>query len=316
MPSSQFSSSDRLKEYGNDTDGLGGGNDSTNGHLKEEQAGNGMVKREVKQEDELKPLVDPKVDPDPHFDFFGTPGVTIMMIGFPVLMWYMWLGAVYYDGHFPVPVEGQSLSDFGKQAVDLVYTHAFPHARAWAIYWSFLIVQCVFYLYMPGVYSKGKPLAHLGGEKLVYYCSGVWSWYASIAIALALHFSGVFKLYTLIDEFGPLMSVAIITGVGVSFVAYFSALWRGAEHRMTGHHIYDFFMGAELNPRMFGWLDFKMFFEVRLPWYILFFISLGAAALQWERYGYVSGEVGFVLMAHFLYANACSKGEEMIVTTW
>ena len=59
-----------------------------------------------------------------------------------------------------------------------------------------------------------------------------------------------------------------------------------------------------------------MFFEVRLPWFILFFVSLGAAARQYEQYGYVSGEVGFLLMAHWLYANACCKGEEMIVTTW
>ena len=133
---------------------------------------------------------------------------------------------------------------------------------------------------------------------------------------MVLHVTGIFKLYTVIDEFGPLLSVAILSGFLVSFIAYFSALARGAQHRMSGYPIYDFFMGAELNPRMFGVLDFKMFFEVRLPWYILFFISMGAAARQYEQYGYVSGEVGFLLLAHFLYANACSKGEECIVSTW
>ena len=112
------------------------------------------------------------------------------------------------------------------------------------------------------------------------------------------------------------MSVAIISGFIVSFAAYFSALYRGAQHRMTGYPVYDFFMGAELNPRMFGVLDFKMFFEVRLPWYMLFFISLGTAARQYEQHGYVSGEVAFLVMAHFLYANACAKGEECIVPTW
>jgi delta24(24(1))-sterol reductase len=112
------------------------------------------------------------------------------------------------------------------------------------------------------------------------------------------------------------MTVAIISGYLVSFIAYFSALYRGAEHRMTGYPIYDFFMGAELNPRMFSILDFKMFFEVRIPWYILFGMSCAAAARQYEQFGYVSGEVWFLVMAHFLYANACSKGEECIVTTW
>src|ERR1700760_1336180 len=147
---------------------------------------------------------------------------------------------------------------------------------------------------MTGVYAEGKPLAHLGGKKLPYYCSGVWSFYSTILIAIGLHFSGVFKLYTILDEFGPIMSVAIISGFLVSIVAYFSAIWRGAQHRMTGNFLYDFFMGAELNPRLFGWLDFKMFFEVPLPWFILFLLSAATAARQYDKYGYVSGEVGFV----------------------
>jgi delta24(24(1))-sterol reductase len=239
-----------------------------------------------------------------------------MMIGFPLLMWYMWIGATYYDGKVPTRAPGQSYGEFFKSLGRLVYEGAFPHRKAWLMYWSFFITEGLFYIYMPGIWAKGKPLPHLGGKQLDYYCSGTWSFYATIAIALTAHFTGVFPLYTLIDEFGPLMSVAIISGFLVSIVAYFSALYRGAQHRMTGYPIYDFFMGAELNPRMFGILDFKMFFEVRLPWFILFLLSLSASFRQIEQYGYLSAELGFVLMAHFLYANACSKGEHLIVTTW
>ena len=258
---------------------------------------------------------DPKIDHNPHFDFGGPFGVTAMMIGFPLLMWYMWIGATYYDGHFPSE-PNMSWSEFGKHLVHLAYTGSFPHLKAWAIYWIFLLVQGVFYLTLPGVYSTGKPLPHEGGKQLRYYNNSVYSFYTTNVIAAVLHVTGVFKLYTLIDEFGPLMSVAIISGFLVSIVAYASALYRGKQHRMTGNHIYDFFMGAELNPRMFGWLDFKMFFEVRLPWYMLHFITLSAATRQYEQYGYVTGEVGFLMMAHWLYANACSKGEEMICVTW
>jgi len=259
---------------------------------------------------------DPKVDYSGHFEFGGSWGVAAMMIGFPCLMWYMWIGATFYDGYWPLPAKSQMWTDFIKHLGHLVYQGAFPTAKAWAIYWTFLIFEGACYLLLPGVTIKGKPLPHEGGKQLVYYCSGIWSFYVTIAVAAALHVSGLFRLYTLIDEFGPLMSVAIITGFIVSFIAYFSALYRGAEHRMTGYPVYDFFMGAELNPRMFGLLDLKMFFEVRLPWYILFLLSCGAAARQYEQLGWVSGEVGFLVMAHFLYVNACSKGEECITTTW
>ena len=237
------------------------------------------------------------------------------MLGFPLLMWYMWIGATYYDGKFPSE-PSMSWSAFGRHLANLAYAGAYPSLKAWIIYWAFLIFQAVLYLTLPGVYSAGKPLPHEDGRQLRYYCNAVWSFYTTIIVALALHFSGTFKMYVLLDEFGPLMSVAIISGFGVSVLAYVSALYRGAQHRMTGYHVYDFFMGAELNPRMFGWLDFKMFFEVRLPWFILFLISLSAAAKQHEQYGYVSAEVLFLLMAHYIYANACSKGEELICPTW
>jgi delta24(24(1))-sterol reductase len=259
---------------------------------------------------------DPKVDYSGYFEFGGSWGVSAMMIGFPLLMWYMWAGAIYYDGHLPLPEEGQTLLEFVKHLYDLCYEGAFPSLKAWIIYWSFFIFEGACYLWLPGVYTTGKPLPHEGGKCLTYYCSGVWSLYVTIVVTAVLHITGLFPLYILIDEFGPLMSVAIFTGFIVSFIAYFSALYRGAEHRMTGYPIYDFFMGAELNPRMLGLLDFKMFTEVRLPWYILFLVSSAAAAKQYNQFGYVSAEVWFLVMAHFLYANACSKGEECIVPTW
>ena len=256
-----------------------------------------------------------KIDYTDHFEFGGTPGVLALMIGFPLLMYYMWAGATYYDGKLPLPAEGQSLGDFIKHLYDLCYKGAFPSLKAWAIYWLFFIFEGLCYMFLPGVTVKGKPLEHLGGKQLVYYCSAAWSFYTTIVVAIALHFSGLFRLDTVINEFGPLMSVAIITGIVISFIAYFSAIARGAQHRCTGYPIYDFFMGAELNPsvRHPGSQDVlrgSLAVVYALPHLV------GRGSSQWETYGYVSGEVGFLLLAHFLYANACSKGEELITPTW
>ena len=239
-----------------------------------------------------------------------------MMVCFPLLMYYMWIGAKFYDGHFPVPRAEQSIASFLQHLFHLAREHAFPHKKAWAIYWTFFVLEGLGYLYLPGVYGKGKRIPYLNGGQLDYYCSAVWAWYITIFAALGLHFSGLFKLYTLLDEFGPLLSVAIATGFILSFVFYVSAHVRGATYKLTGNHVYDFFVGAELNPRVLKWLDFKMFFEVRIPWYILFLLSLGTALRQWEEYGRVSGSVLFLVLAHFLYGNACAKGEELIITTW
>lgn len=266
--------------------------------------------------DGWRPGQDHRIDYSGEFEFGGSVGTLCMMIFFPILMWYMWIGATYYDGKFPSRERGQSWVEFGQHLVNLVYTGAFPHTKAWVWYWSYLIFEGACYCLLPGVWGYGKPLPFADGKQLRYFCNGYASLYFTLSILAVLHFSGAWPIYTAIDEFGPLLSVAILSGFIVAFVAYFSALYRGAQHRMTGYPIYDFFMGAELNPRLFGILDFKMFFEVRMPWYILLILSLGAAARQYEQYGYVSGEVMFLVMAHYLYANACAKGEELIITTW
>ncbi|KAL8726641.1 MAG: hypothetical protein Q9166_006600 [cf. Caloplaca sp. 2 TL-2023] len=259
---------------------------------------------------------DPADGSNDFLEFGGSLGVSVMMITFPLLMYYLWIGSTFYDGHLPWPAKDQTMTGFVRQLGSLAYEGAFPNLKAWTMYWGFMIFEAACYLYLPGITVHGKQLPHEGGRRLEYYCSGMWSFYTTIIVAAALHLSGVFKLYTILDEFGPIMSVAIISGFGVSLIAYFSALYRGATIRMTGQPIYDFFMGAELNPRIFGLLDLKMFSEVRLPWYLLFLISCAAAARQYDQFGYITGEIAFLVMAHFLYANACAKGEECITTTW
>eukprot|EP01097_Dermamoeba_algensis_P003633 TRINITY_DN2502_c0_g1_i1.p1 TRINITY_DN2502_c0_g1~~TRINITY_DN2502_c0_g1_i1.p1 ORF type:complete len:284 (+),score=69.69 TRINITY_DN2502_c0_g1_i1:37-852(+) len=84
---------------------------------------------------------------------------------------------------------------------------------------------------------------------------------------------------------------------------------------MTGIFIYDFFMGAPLNPRI-GSLDLKMFAEARLSWILLFLLTSSAAAKQYQMLGYITPQMWFMVLAHGLYTNAIMKGEECILTTW
>lgn len=171
------------------------------------------------------------------------------------------------------------------------------------------------YCYMPGVWSHGRPLPHENNKRLPYYCSAYSSWFATLGLMAGLHYMNIYPLGTIIDEYGSIMTVAILSGFLNSSIVYAQAILRGRTHRLTGYPIYDFFMGAELNPRI-GILDFKMFYEVRIPWFILFLITASASVRQFETYGYVSMEMGFLLLSHFMYANACAKAEQLIITSW
>lgn len=277
-----------------------------------------------------KPDSDPKSDAKPatkiydptiqygqfHYEFGGPIGVSAMMIGFPLLMWYLFVSYKSYGSQLALPRADQSLPDFFNELAQNVYLYAFPTKQAWAIMWSFLIFQAINYVTLPGIWSEGMPIPQNGNRGLQYYCNAVWSLYFSTAIALLLHFSGLFRLSTIIDRFGEIMSVAIISGFAISLWVFVRALVQGKQVRMTGNWAYDFFMGAPLYPRVGSLLDLKMFFEVRLPWYTLYFLALAAMFKQYEEYGYVSFQLIHAFIGAWLYANACCKGEDLIIPTW
>jgi delta24(24(1))-sterol reductase len=140
---------------------------------------------------------------------------------------------------------------------------------------------------MPGFLQEGLPVPSLGYKTLMYNCNAVASLYFTMITAAVLHWTGTFRLTDIIDNYGHLMSVAMIYGFGVSFGMYFIAVATGTQLRMSGNFIYDVFMGASLNPRL-GSVDLKMFAEVRIPWVIVFFLAVSGGCKQYENDGYVT----------------------------
>jgi delta24(24(1))-sterol reductase len=63
--------------------------------------------------------------------------------------------------------------------------------------------------------------------------------------------------------------------------------WGGKPLRMSGVPIYDHFMGVSLNPGL-GPVDLNIFAEVRVPWVLLFLISLSGAVKQYKEMGRVT----------------------------
>jgi delta24(24(1))-sterol reductase len=116
--------------------------------------------------DGWQPGKDPKVDHSGGVEFGGSLGTGAMIVGFPLLMYYMWIGAKFYDGQLPLPTATQSCVDFIQHLGNLVFAHAFPTLKAWKIYWTFLIFEAACYCFLPGVWGYGKPLEHEGSKQL------------------------------------------------------------------------------------------------------------------------------------------------------
>jgi len=168
---------------------------------------------------------------------------------------------------------------------------------------------------MPGIRIKGLPIPSENNRQLTYLCNGIGCWYATLGIAFILQYARLFPLARLADEMGSLITIGVIAANLLALWLYLAGITSRKKTRVSGHLIYDFFMGVILNPRI-GRIDLKLFSEIRIPWILLFFLTLSAAAKQYELYGAISAPMAFTILAHGLYTNACMKGEECIPTTW
>lgn len=266
------------------------------------------------------------------YEFGGPLGVSLLMVLFPILMVYFYLCLEFHHGHLQNPL----LQEFWTSGVPSII----PTYRATMIYMIFNAFQLFTAATLPGDKVLGLPVPSLGGKQLEYLCNGVATWYADLVLIAFLHFTGFFPITIVIQEIGPIMSVAMIWGFVVSIGCYIVGRVTGRVHRMSGSIPYDLFMGAILNPRI-GNVDLKMFSEIRIPWKILFIISLSAAVKDheinmtrelhaglspqvWSLFGGLvevnaiktSAPLLFMLLAHLLYVNACMKGEECIPSSW
>ena len=240
-------------------------------------------------------------------EFGGTMGAAALMLwshGLPV---YFWMALEYCKGGVFWPLDGNLL---GRMRVDLV-----PDWTSVYMYFGFVALEVLFAYTLPGPTVKGLPVPSEGNKQYEYHCNALSSWYCSLLILFSLHYTGLAPLTLIADHFGHMMVLAMLFSDIVAVLVYIAGVKMHKTTRMSGSLIYDFFMGAWLNPRI-GSLDLKLFAEIRVSWMTLFFLTLSAAAKQYFSLGYVSSSMGVVLLAHFLYSNACMKGEECVPTTW
>ncbi|KAJ1917673.1 C-24(28) sterol reductase [Mycoemilia scoparia] len=251
------------------------------------------------------------------FNEFGGPvGCLAILIGIPLLMCYSWVCLVTNQGHFLIPGSFSGLGAwFVERLWEPFWATASPNWMAVKIYLGFTLFMTALGFIMPGPQMYGYPVPMYGGERLKYNCNALWSWWAAQIVAAAIYLLGWFDLAQIYINLGPIMTVSLIWSFFVTFLCYFVTVAMGKQHRMSGNFIYDLFMGACLYPRL-GSIDVKLFVELRLPWPMLFFVSVGCAAQQYNTLGYVTPESAFMVLAHWLYSNACNKGEECVITSW
>jgi len=252
-----------------------------------------------------------------HYEFGGPKGCFCIMLYSHFLPYFFWLSLEISQGGLLLPstLSSDGFSDHFSQIATVFYEKGLPDMNSIFFYLGFLVFQVICSLILPGVWIKGLPVPTENNKQHDYLCNGAASWYVTLILVFVLEKFNILSLSFMAINFGKIMTTSIIFSDILAFIIYVAAEIQGKSIRMSGHFFYDFFMGAYLNPRI-GYFDFKMWAEIRVSWILLFLLTLSASVLQYKNQGYLSYSMIIILTAHFLYTNACMKGEECIPTTW
>ena len=218
-------------------------------------------------------------------------------------------------------------SCFGTGDFDLEYVKvqmkSLFEPKAFGVCVAWWLFQAFLYVALPGNVVKGVALKKTG-KRLDYKMNGHLAFWVTLLIMGHAYPKetggfGAFPLAYLYDHF-PQLAFAASCLSFLSAVACYALSFRIKEDHLlaepgnSGNHIYDFFMGRELNPRLFGFFDLKFFNELRPGLVGWLMIDIGCLLKQSET-GPVSLSMILVCLFQGLYVWDALYHEKSILTT-
>lgn len=203
-------------------------------------------------------------------DQFGGPwGALVLTVVMPTVSFYLWSAVAQHGGSLWLP----------RSTAELLAMVPAPTWEAAALLGAWLGLQALLYVTLPGRVVMGRPTEH--GERAEYRINGLFAFSVSAALLVAGIASGLVSPSGVLAQLGPLLTIATIFAVAAAALTYAAGKRRAHLERTTGSPIYDFYMGAVLNPRI-GRHDLKFFFESRIGMgaWGAFAILMPAAELQ------------------------------------
>ena len=246
-----------------------------------------------------------------HYEFMGPPGALAIILGLPAVCY----GLVFFcnedaclrldslPSSFPGPPANMPLF-----SVD-----------ACLVFLGWMAFCVAAHVALPGVVKQGTPLPD--GSRLTYKLNGLAVLALTLAIAGVGVHTGTLDLSWVHANFLALLTAGVAFAFALSFALFFVS-HRGpkggkvlAKGGNTGNHLYDFFIGRELNPRVGSMFDLKVFCELTpglIGWLLL---DLGFAHAQFRKTGSVSPAMALVCAFQGVYVLDALWFEPAILTT-
>ncbi|KAI8902010.1 ergosterol biosynthesis ERG4/ERG24 [Globomyces pollinis-pini] len=243
-----------------------------------------------------------------HFEFLGPHGVIATILAVPTIVFLLF--PLCSKHGCPPPIDQwNSAIVFNSSLID-------PVAFKVILYWFGL--HLFLYSFLPGRSVLGAPTPN--GLRLTYNINGLNSFFLIIGtLFVSILYSGLTPLLWIADNQFQLSIAASIISSLLALSLYIASFRSPtivlAEGGNSGYHHYDFWMGRELNPRLFNSIDLKFLCELRpglIGWLIL---NLSSAAKQYSELGYVTNSMVIVLVGQGYYVFDALWNEQAILTT-
>jgi delta14-sterol reductase/lamin-B receptor len=228
-------------------------------------------------------------------------GFVSMVIGMPLLSWYLAVSFLHYDAALVWP-DAAFWSHVEAPSLPLI-----------GLYLLWIGFQVLLGVLLPGQIAEGAPLPD--GRRLDYRLNGTLAFVLTLLAAAGAAALGWVPAGFLYDEFGALVTTANVVVLLGCFPLLAFGRRQANEEEGRLNLLEAFTVGACRNPRI-GEFDLKFFFESRPSMILWIVIDLSLAAKQYELHGTVSNAMLLVVFFQTLYIADYFYFEDAILSTW
>lgn len=237
-------------------------------------------------------------------EFGGFPGALALTIGLPLLF-----NVLYFTcNEQGCPASWSSLSiykemiTFGSQLYRPLFSF---HALGVYLIWFFSLA--VLDRVLPGELVDGTLLRD-GKTRLKYMFNGTYVMailFSVLAIRLFITQGAMPELVYVYDHLLELMNASLLFSVVGSTLLYIAPSFYKEEPMLslggnTGNHLFDWFIGHELNPRIGDW-DLKLFCEMRPGLLLWVIINFSMMHHQYVKFGEITDSMVLVNLFQVYY---------------
>jgi len=239
----------------------------------------------------------------------------ILLVFCPVGAFYFWTACEHYECSLSAPAlavinEEKTLEYIIQNEMPV------PTAYAFKIYGIWVFFQYILAVYLPG--PKGYGQRTPAGHVLEYNVNGMYAFMVTHVLFCICTFGlNLFPATIIADNWGPLLIATNCLGYVMAFFAFLKGIiapTHADDVKRSGSAIYDFFMGIEHNPRLFG-IDFKLFFNGRPGIEAWSLINISFAAAQYRDYGYVTNSMILMSLLQLSYIVDFFHNEDWYLRT-